>query len=68
MHRAKNMAETLKFVYVLILFISIFLVIVVCDSAFLPRSRTCITDKDCLQVRNYIARCRKGICQQRPRR
>jgi len=63
MQRTKNMAETLKFVYFLILFISIFLAIIVCDSAFLPNSRTCMTDKDCPNGRNYIGRCRKGQCQ-----
>jgi len=58
------MAESLKFVYVLILFISIFNAIIVCDFAFLPNSQNCITDKDCRQVKNYIARCRKGRCVQ----
>jgi len=58
------MAENLKIIYILILFISIFNVIIVCDFAFLPTSRNCITDKDCQQVRNYIARCRKGQCLQ----
>jgi len=57
------MVETLKFVYVLILFIFIFHVIIVCDSSYLVNSRPCITDKDCLQVRKYIARCRKANCQ-----
>jgi len=65
MQIAENMAETLKFVYVLILFISIFLVIIVCDSAYLPNSRPCITDKDCSQVKNYTSRCRKGHCIHR---
>ncbi|RHN44142.1 putative Late nodulin [Medicago truncatula] len=60
------MAESPKFVYVLILFISIFNAIIVCDFAFLPTSRNCITNKDCRQVRNYIARCRKGQCLQSP--
>ncbi|AES77296.1 Nodule Cysteine-Rich (NCR) secreted peptide [Medicago truncatula] len=59
------MAETLKFVYVLILFISLFLVLIVCDSAFVANTETCITDKDCPNGRNYIGRCRKGHCQQR---
>jgi len=62
MQIAENMAETLKFVYVLILFISIFPVIIVCDSAYFPHSRPCITDKDCAQVKNYISRCCKGLC------
>ena len=65
MQIAENMAETLKFVYVLILFISIFLVIIVCDSAYFPHSRPCITDKDCAQVKDYISRCHKGRCGQR---
>ena len=59
------MVEILKFVYVLFLLISIFLLIIVCDSSYFPNSRPCITDKDCPQVRNYIARCRKGQCLQR---
>ena len=63
MQRTENMAETLKFVYVLILFISLFLVLIVCDSSFLPNSRPCITDKDCPNGRNYIGRCRKGHCR-----
>ncbi|KEH21600.1 putative Late nodulin [Medicago truncatula] len=57
------MVKTLKFVYILILFICIFLVMIVCDSAYLPLSRSCITDKDCSRVKNYNARCRKGYCQ-----
>jgi len=39
------MAKTLKFIYVSILFIFIFLVIIVCDSSYLPNSRPCIIDK-----------------------
>ena len=46
----------MKFVYVLVLFISIFLVIIICDSAYLPNTRPCITDKDCAQVKNYTSR------------
>ncbi|RHN44141.1 putative Late nodulin [Medicago truncatula] len=57
------MAETLNFVYVLLLVISIFLVIIVCDSAYLTNSQPCITEKDCPRVRKYIPRCRKGTCQ-----
>lgn len=62
------MAETLNFVYVLLLVISIFLVIIVCDSAFVPNSGPCTTDKDCKQVKGYIARCRKGYCMQSVKR
>jgi len=62
MQKVKNMVETLKFVYVLILFISIFLVVIVCDSRVIPISRTCTTVKDCPEVKNYKARCRKGLC------
>jgi len=36
---------------------------IICDSAYLPFSRSCITDKDCPRVKNYTARCRKGYCQ-----
>jgi len=57
------MVETLKFVYILILLISIFLFIIICDSIYLPTTRTCITDKDCASVKNYIGRCRKGYCK-----
>ncbi|RHN44148.1 putative Late nodulin [Medicago truncatula] len=61
------MTETLKFVYVLILFISIFLVIIVCESSFFPSSPVCKTDKDCPQLRGYTARCRKTQCLLIPR-
>jgi len=56
------MVETMKFGYVLIIFISIFLVLIVCDSTYVPSSRSCITDKDCPSVQNYRGRCRKGYC------
>ncbi|AES77298.1 Nodule Cysteine-Rich (NCR) secreted peptide [Medicago truncatula] len=56
------MAETLKFVYVLILFISIFLVVIGCDSIYYPISRPCKTDKDCPNRKNYKGKCRKGFC------
>jgi len=56
------MVETLKFVYVLIIFISICLVLIVCDSIYIPVSRSCITDKDCPNMQNYKGRCRKGYC------
>nr|ABN07944.1 Late nodulin [Medicago truncatula] len=56
------MSETLKFVYVLILFISIFHVVIVCDSIYFPVSRPCITDKDCPNMKHYKAKCRKGFC------
>jgi len=59
------MVKTSEFVYILILFICIFLVMIVCDSAYLPFSRSCITNKDCPQVKNFSARCRKGYCQFR---
>ncbi|RHN54430.1 putative Late nodulin [Medicago truncatula] len=59
----KNMAETLKFVYV-ILFISLFLMIIVSDS-FNPLIRQyCVTDKDCPKFKKYNIRCRKGFCVQ----
>ncbi|RHN44143.1 putative Late nodulin [Medicago truncatula] len=62
MQRAKNMAETLKFVYVLILFISILFVVIVCDSSYIPISHPCTTVKDCPEVKNYKSRCLKGLC------
>jgi len=68
MQRTENMVETLKFVYVLILFISLFHVLIVRDSAFSPNSVPCITDKDCPNGRFYIGRCRKGFCIQCLRR
>ncbi|RHN60247.1 putative Late nodulin [Medicago truncatula] len=60
MQRVKNMAETLKFVHVLVLLISIFFVIIVSSFIFLP----CITDKDCpsLEKNKGKGRCRKGYC------
>ncbi|KEH21599.1 putative Late nodulin [Medicago truncatula] len=56
------MVETRKFVYILILLISIFLFIIICDSTYIPITRTCITDKDCPSWKNYTGRCRKGFC------
>ncbi|KEH29553.1 Nodule Cysteine-Rich (NCR) secreted peptide [Medicago truncatula] len=55
------MAETLKFVYVLILLISIFLVIIVCDSSII--FLRCITDKDCPAEKKNKGkgRCHKGF-------
>ena len=58
------MAKNLKFIYVITLFVFIFLVIIRCDSAFVPNSGPCTTDKDCKQVKGYMARCRKGYCMQ----
>jgi len=57
------MAETFKFVYVLILFISICFVITVSGSLNL-RNHACIKDKDCPMVKNLNIRCRKGFCVQ----
>ncbi|RHN60244.1 putative Late nodulin [Medicago truncatula] len=56
------MADTLKFVHVLIRLIFIFLVIIVCDSSFI--FMPCITDKDCpaLKKNKGKGRCRKGYC------
>jgi len=49
------MAETFKFVYVLILFISICFVITVSVSGSLNlRNHACIKDKDCPMVKNIL--------------
>jgi len=59
------MAETLKFVYLLILFISIFFVIKVSHSVGpWVLNRTCVTDKDCPKVGKIKIRCRHGHCVQ----
>jgi len=58
------MVETLKFVYVLILIISIFLIIIVSDSSNPIIRRYCNTDKDCPKFPNLNIRCRKGYCVQ----
>ncbi|AES86981.2 Nodule Cysteine-Rich (NCR) secreted peptide [Medicago truncatula] len=63
------MVETLKLVYVLILFYSIFLGIIVCNSSGITYFDVrCEKDKDCpkpprINIRINI-RCRKGFCVQ----
>ena len=64
MQKGKNTDETMKFFYVLILFLSIFLVIIVCDSIHFHVSRPCMKDNDCAPVKYYNIRCRKGFCVQ----
>jgi len=64
MQRGKNTVEIMKFVNVLILFLSIFLVIIVCDSIHFHISRPCTRDNDCAPVKHYNIRCRKGFCVQ----
>lgn len=56
------MTKTMKFLYVLIMFISIFLVASVYDSIPYVNSGPCVTDKDCPKVSQYNIRCRKGQC------
>ncbi|KEH22521.1 Nodule Cysteine-Rich (NCR) secreted peptide [Medicago truncatula] len=56
------MAKTLKFVYVVILFISIFLVLTVYDSKYFQIASPCVNDKDCPQFKNNNVRCRRGFC------
>jgi len=56
------MAETLKSVYLLILFISIFLVIIVSHSVNPWIKQNCVTDKDCPRVGRIKIRCRHGKC------
>ncbi|KEH23839.1 putative Late nodulin [Medicago truncatula] len=60
------MAETLKSVYLLILFISLFLVIIVSHSVTSPwvLKQHCVTDKDCPQMGKIKIRCRNGECVQ----
>ncbi|KEH23836.1 Nodule Cysteine-Rich (NCR) secreted peptide [Medicago truncatula] len=58
------MAENLKFVYLLILFISIFLVIIVSHSITPWLKKICVTDKDCPKVAKINIRCRRGQCVQ----
>jgi hypothetical protein len=59
------MAETPKLFYVLVLFLSIFLSIIVCNSSILKFvDRLCETDKDCPKVSGANVRCRKGYCVQ----
>ncbi|RHN58946.1 putative Late nodulin [Medicago truncatula] len=65
MQIGKNMAETPKLVYVLVLFLFIFLSIIVCNSSFLKFfDGRCETDKDCPKVPGANVRCRKGHCVQ----
>jgi len=60
MQIGKNMVETPKLVYVIILFLSMFLCI---TSPFSQIAfRDCKTDKDCSQFRGANIRCRKGAC------
>ncbi|KEH20380.1 putative Late nodulin [Medicago truncatula] len=56
------MTKTMKFLYVLIIFISIFVVASVYDSIPYVNSGPCVTDKDCPKVSQYNIRCRKGQC------
>lgn len=59
------MAKTLKFVYVVILFISIFLVLTVYDSKYFQIASPCVNDKDCPQFKNNNVRCRRCFCLNR---
>ncbi|AES87670.1 putative Late nodulin [Medicago truncatula] len=58
------MVETLKYVYVMFLFLSIFQLMVVYDSIYFRKPPPCITDKDCPQMKINNVRCRKGFCIQ----
>lgn len=60
--RGKNMAKTLKFVYVMILFLSIFYILIVCDSNTFGMDHPCKTDKDCPRRPPHNIKCRKGFC------
>ncbi|KEH28791.1 putative Late nodulin [Medicago truncatula] len=52
------MVEILKFVYALILFLSI----IVSTSSAPLMLKPCITDKDCPKHRGVNGKCRKGYC------
>ncbi|KEH28942.1 Nodule Cysteine-Rich (NCR) secreted peptide [Medicago truncatula] len=57
------MVETLKLVYVLIIFYSIFLGIIVCNSStIMYYDVPCEKDKDCPAPPRFNIRCRKGYC------
>jgi len=56
------MVETPKFSYLMILFVSIFLDIIVCGFSNLYIQLPCITDKDCPPVTRFKLKCRKGYC------
>ena len=63
MQIGKNMVETPKLVYVIILFLSIILGMTVCNSSFSQIfEAACKTDKDCPYFRGSNVRCRKGHC------
>jgi len=56
------MAKPLKFVYVVIPCISIFLVLTVYDSKYFQIAPPCVNDKDCPRFKNNNVRCRNGFC------
>ncbi|AES87409.1 putative Late nodulin [Medicago truncatula] len=63
MQIGKNMVETPKLVYFIILFLSIFLCITVSNSSFSQIfNSACKTDKDCPKFGRVNVRCRKGNC------
>ncbi|RHN45811.1 putative transcription factor C2H2 family [Medicago truncatula] len=55
------MAKTPKFVYAMILLLSIFLIKIVSGSNTLLAFRECVYDKDCPVMPRCNMRCRKGI-------
>ncbi|KEH22156.1 putative Late nodulin [Medicago truncatula] len=58
------MVETLKFIYVPILLLSIFLAMIVSISSFPLMPIPCRTDKDCPKKMGTVGKCRKGYCAQ----
>ncbi|KEH22610.1 Nodule Cysteine-Rich (NCR) secreted peptide [Medicago truncatula] len=56
------MAKTPKFVYAMILLLSIFLIKIVSGSNTLLAFRECVYDKDCPVMPRCNMRCRKGVC------
>ncbi|KEH22031.1 putative Late nodulin [Medicago truncatula] len=62
MQREKNMDKTLKFVYFVILFLSLFLLITISNSFQYHVVSPCLSDKDCFRTSANNIRCRKGFC------
>jgi len=62
MQRGENMTKIVKFLYVIILFISTFLVIRVYDFIPYVNYGPCVTREDCPKLPQYHISCRKGQC------
>ncbi|AES87433.1 putative Late nodulin [Medicago truncatula] len=59
------MVQTPKLVYVIVLLLSIFLGMTICNSSFSHFFEgACKSDKDCPKLHRSNVRCRKGQCVQ----